>query len=151
MVKAASMGTPWRCARTPLACSIQQLRGRFSIFDMERLNLGDAADRKTWTGLIAAFEKKLPLRHQEIGSLRLLRDYLYLRTSGSIGSLAKLLTGATIELITNPKYTEERLTEEVMSTIKLDQFAEENYKVKMAARNKGSKALQYPMTGPASA
>jgi len=129
----------------------QQLRGRFSIFDMERLNLGDAADRKTWTGLIAAFEKKLPLRHHEIGSLRLLRDYLYLRTSGSIGSLAKLLTGATIELITNPKYTEECLTEEVMSTIKLDQFAEENYKVKMAARNKGSKAVQYPMTGLASA
>ena len=129
----------------------QQLRGRFTIFDMERLNLGDAADRKTWSGLIAAFEKKLPLRHQEIGSLRLLRDYLYLRTSGSIGSLAKLLTGATIELITNPKYTQECLTEAVMNTVKLDQFADENYKIKMAALSKGSKALQYPMSGLASA
>lgn len=48
----------------------QQLRGRFTILDMERLNLGDAADRKTWSGLISAFEKKLPLRHQEIGRTR---------------------------------------------------------------------------------
>ena len=129
----------------------QQLRGRFSIFDMERLNLADAADRKTWTGLIAAFEKKLPLRHQEIGSLKLLRDYLYLRTSGSIGSLAKLLTGATIELITKAKYTEECLTEAVMNTVKLDQFAEENYKVKMAALGKSNKTQQYPLIGLASA
>ncbi|MGO4104682.1 ATP-binding protein [Leifsonia sp. YAF41] len=129
----------------------QQLRGRFTILDMERLNLGDITDRKTWTGLIAAFEKKLPLRHQETGTLRELRDYLYLRTSGSIGSLAKLLTGATIELISNPKYTQERLTEEVMDTVKLDQFAEENYKIKRAALSKGSKALRYPMSGLVSA
>ena len=48
----------------------QQLRGRFTIFDMERLNLGNAADRKTWGPLIDAFEKKLPLRHQKLGTLR---------------------------------------------------------------------------------
>ncbi|MCY7286940.1 MAG: ATP-binding protein [Cryobacterium sp.] len=128
----------------------QQLRGRFTIFDMERLNLGDTADRKTWGHLITAFEKKLPLRHQEPGTLRQLREYLYLRTSGSIGSLAKLLTGATIELITNPKYTNECLTEEVMNTVKLDQFAEENYKIKMA-RNKTTKTASYPLAGLASA
>ena len=129
----------------------QQLRGRFTIFDMERLNLSDTADRKTWAGLIAAFEKKLPLRHQEIGSLRAHRDYLYLRTSGSIGSLAKLLTLATVELITNPKYTQECLTEAVMDTVKLDQFAEENYKLQLAARGKTKKGLQYPMNGLAAA
>ena len=128
----------------------QQLRGRFTIFDMERLNVGDATDRKTWGLIINAFEKRLPLRHQELGTLRELREYLYMRTSGSIGSLAKLLTGATIELITNTKHNKECLTEEVMNTVKLDQFAEENYKIKMA-RKKPSKAQSYPLAGLASA
>jgi hypothetical protein len=54
-------------------------------------------------------------------------------------------------LISNPKYSQECLTEEVMGTVKLDQFAEENYKIKMAALSKGSKALQYPMAGLVSA
>jgi len=125
----------------------QQLRGRFTVLDMERLNLSDSADRKTWSKLINAFEKKLPLRHQEIGTLKELSNYLYLRTSGSIGSLAKLLTGTTIELISNPAYTEERLTEQVMDTVKLDQFAEENYKIMKAGLSKGSKPVQYPMIG----
>ena len=125
----------------------QQLRGRFTVLDMERLNLSDATDRKTWNKLIAAFEKKLPLRHQEVGTLRKLNSYLFMRTSGSIGSLAKLMTGSAIELITNPKYTEECLTEEVMDTVKLDQFAEENHTIMKARLGAGTKAPQYPIAG----
>jgi len=124
----------------------QQLRGRFTVLDMDRLNLSDTDDRKTWSQLISAFEKKLPLRHQELGTLKKLSNYLFLRTSGSVGSLAKLLSGSTIELITNPKHTDERLTENVMDTIKLDQFAEENYKLKKASLS-GRNATQYPMAG----
>lgn len=123
----------------------RQLRGRFTILKMDRLNLSDAADRKTWNQLIAAFEKQLPLRHQDAGTLKKLSSYLYLRTSGSVGSLAKLLSLSTIELIRNPKHTDERLTEAVMDTIKLDEFAEENYKVKKASLR--PKADQYPMSG----
>ena len=125
----------------------QQLRGRFTILEMNRLNLSDPADRKTWVGLIGAFEKKLPLHHQELGTLKKLSDYLYLRTSGSVGSLAKLLTLGTVELISNPAHTVERLTEEIMDTVKLDEYAEENYRVLLSRRAKGDKTLSYPIAG----
>ncbi|WP_104088712.1 MULTISPECIES: TniB family NTP-binding protein [unclassified Cryobacterium] len=124
----------------------RQLRGRFTILDMDRLNLSDPADAKTWRQIINAFEKQLPLRHQKLGTLKSLSSYLFLRTSGSIGSLAKLLTGSTIELITNSDYTVETLTEELMDTIKLDQFAEENYKIKKASLSP-RKTTQYPLAG----
>lgn len=125
----------------------QQLRGRFTILAMDRLNLSDPADRKTWAGLIAGFEKKLPLRHQELGTLKNHRDYLYQRTSGSIGSLAKLLTLSTIDLISNPTHTLESITEEIMDTVKLDEYAEENYKIMQNRLNKGKRTAQYPMAG----
>jgi hypothetical protein len=33
----------------------QQVRGHFTVFDMERLNLSNPADRKTWVQVIGAF------------------------------------------------------------------------------------------------
>jgi hypothetical protein len=60
------------------------------------------------------------MRHRQIGTLLQHRDYLFRRTSGSIGSLAKLLTGVTMELISNTVHTDEALTEAVMATIELD-------------------------------
>lgn len=124
----------------------QQLRGRFAILQMDRLDLSNPDDRTTWARLIAGFEKKLPLRHQEAGTLKELRDYLYLRTSGSIGSLAKLLALSVVELISNPAHKKEQLTQAVMDTVTLDQYAEENYKVMKARMNKNTKA-SYPMAG----
>ena len=123
----------------------QQLRGRFTILTMDRLNLSDPADRKTWAGLIAGFEKKLPLRHQVLGTLKEHRDYLYMRTSGSIGSLAKLLTASAAELINNPAHTIERLTEAVMDTVTLDIYAEENYSILKNRQTKGTKSAMHSM------
>lgn len=101
----------------------QQLRGRFSIHEMERLTLSDPVHRKVWKGLLNAFEKELPLHGHPVGTLRAMSDYLYERTAGSIGSLSRLLTGATIELIITG--AEETLTQSVLDAQILDRRAEE--------------------------
>jgi hypothetical protein len=125
----------------------QQLRGRFTILSMDRLNLSDPADKKTWKQLINGFEKKLPLHHQVAGSLWAHNEYLYMRTSGSIGSLAKLLALSTRRIIDSDTITVETITQDVMDTVTLDVFAEENYKIKLAALKRTSRANQYPISG----
>ena len=125
----------------------QQLRGRFTTLEMGRMNLSNETDRATWAKLLNRFEKQLPLRHQEVGTLKQHSNYLYMRTSGSIGSLAKLMTGTTVELITSDKYEKETITKEAMDTVALDQYAEENYKLMLAAQNRTTKPSHYPMTG----
>lgn len=112
-----------------------QLRGRFTVLEMGRLNPSNTDDKKTWLALVNAFEKSLTLRHQKPGNLKKEADYLFKRTSGSVGSLAKLLTLSASELISNPKYTEETITVELMDRIVLDHAAEQNYK-NMLARGK---------------
>lgn len=85
----------------------RQIGGRFTALEMTRLDVTDRGDRATWVKLITKLEKMLPLRHHEEGTLKSLSSYLYDRTSGSIGSLSRLITGAAIETIVNPTITEE--------------------------------------------
>jgi hypothetical protein len=102
----------------------KQLSGRFSVLEMNRLSLNNTDDKTTWVRLITRFEKSLPLRHHEQGTLRSLASYLYERTSGSIGSLGRLLTGAAIETILNPNITREALDRDLLDTRILDIAAE---------------------------
>ena len=100
-----------------------QIGSRFAVVKMEALELGYAPDRKTWHRLLSAFEAQLRLTEHETGTLNRLSDYLYGRTSGAIGSLSRLLTGAAIEAIQNPELPEQ-ITEELLETRTLDHTAE---------------------------
>ena len=113
----------------------QQLSARFDIMQMNRFNLSKTDVRKSWKQLISAFEKRLPLRHHELGSLVKLQEYLFERTNGSIGSLARLITGSAIETITNPDITLELIDQKLLDTRRLD-FAAEAARATRAARKK---------------
>lgn len=101
----------------------QQLRGRFSVLNMERVNVTEPADRRTWKGLLLGFEKKLTLHDQTPGSLLAHTDYLFERTSGSIGSLARLLISSASELINSGPDALEMLTPKIMDNHEVDRHA----------------------------
>lgn len=105
----------------------QQIAGRFKVLEMSPYVYSDATDRKTWQGLIAAFEKQLLLHDHEMGSLLKLKDYLYARTGGSLGSLGRLLTGSAIEAITNPDIKVEQIDQDLLATRTVDFTAEARY------------------------
>lgn len=52
-----------------------------------------------------------------------MRGYLFERTSGSVGSLTRLLSSAAIEAITNPDLPEV-ITQSLLETIRVDHTAE---------------------------
>lgn len=119
----------------------RQISGRFTALEMTRLDVTDAEDRATWIRLITKLEKMLPLRHHEAGTLKTLAPYLYERTSGSIGSLSRLITGAAIETIMNPNITKETLDKDLLETRVLDIAAETARKaraLRAATRNKSA-------------
>ncbi|TFC23371.1 hypothetical protein E3O46_02050 [Cryobacterium glucosi] len=117
----------------------QQLSGRFTVLHMERFKLTNPSDRKAWRAVIATFEKELPLRHHELGTLPAMSDYLFERTSGSIGSLGRLLTGSAIETIINPDITREELTLRLLESRRLDIAAE-------SARSRATNRKKDPMS-----
>lgn len=118
-----------------------QLAARFDILPMTRFNLSKPEDRKMWRKLISAFEKKLPLRHHEIGSLVDMRDYLFERTNGSIGSLARLITGSAIETITNPELEHELIDRALLDSRRLD-FAAESARLTRSKRKKNPLSVE---------
>lgn len=102
-----------------------QLAGRFSMLEMDRFNLSDPEDRKTWRGLIKAFEQDLLLAEHDVGSLAAHTQYLFDRTGGSIGSLGNLLTGSAIAAIEFGK--RECIDLDLLETMTLDYAAEQYY------------------------
>ncbi|WP_168626983.1 TniB family NTP-binding protein [Cryobacterium sp. BB307] len=112
----------------------QQIASRFSILEMTPFSLSDAADRRSWRGLIPAFERELLLHEHETGTLAELSDYLFARTGGSIGSLGRLITGSAIEAITNPNLPE-RIDKALLDSRKLDHTAETAHARSQARQN----------------
>lgn len=102
----------------------QQLGGRFSLLEMQRFNLSRAGDKKAWRSIIEQFEKALPLRHHELGTLTEMTEYLFERTNGSIGSLGKLLTGTAAETVNNPNILREEITMSLLEKRRLAHSAE---------------------------
>ena len=102
----------------------QQLAGRFSLVDIETFETNSPESRKEWLGVIKGFEDALPLHSHKTKSLMAMHAYLFDRTGGSIGSLAKLLTNAARQSILDGSeaVTREHLDEQV-----LDSAAEKYY------------------------
>lgn len=102
----------------------QQIKSRFSVLEMKRYNWSDINDRRIWKGIVAAFEAELPLHAHEKGTLAKDALYLYERTGGSIGSLAKLITGCATQTILNGDPDNERIDRAVLDSRQLDYTAE---------------------------
>jgi hypothetical protein len=117
----------------------EQLTSRFISMELTRYNLSDAEQANDWLGIVAQFERSLPLLDHEQGTLTQHAAYLAARTSSSIGSLWRLLNGVAIDLIQEPEGRPEAVTKRVLDAFKLDIAAEAAYK-KLLLSSKKQKA-----------
>jgi hypothetical protein len=101
----------------------EQIGARFSHVPIRRYNLSSLDDVRAWKTFIKLYEDQLPLRHHERGTLVAEHKYLFERTAGSIGSLTRLLTGATIVAIQDDK-NPESITRDLLDSQKVDLVAE---------------------------
>lgn len=102
----------------------RQLAGRFSLINVETFETNSPESRKEWLGVIKGFEDALPLHSHKAQSLMAMHSYLFDRTGGSIGSLAKLLTNAARQSIIDGS---EAITKELLDEQVLDSAAEKYY------------------------
>lgn len=100
--------------RTPTA-------GRIARLEVGSFDLNDERGAIAWRGLLAGFASTVFLARQESGDLEALETYLFSRTSGVVGSLARLVrVGVTIAIETGV----ERITKGLFDQIPLDHAAE---------------------------
>ncbi|WP_439564939.1 TniB family NTP-binding protein [Microcella sp.] len=100
----------------------QQIASRFEALQMLPY-LPHDTERGDWVKLLASYERELLLTEHPSGSIPEMRGYLYERTSGSVGSLSRLLSSAAIEAITNRELPEV-ITQALLETIRVDHTAE---------------------------
>lgn len=102
----------------------QQLAGRFTSIQLTRYDATTPEGRKLWRQLIRGFEERLGLLDHPANSLTTaeMAEYLYKRTSGSLGALSRLLTGAATDLILGGG--DEHLTEAALAGFRLDHTSE---------------------------
>ncbi|GGJ71283.1 AAA family ATPase [Deinococcus aquiradiocola] len=109
-------------------------------------------DSEAWTGVLTDIEKLLVLGNLPAGTLHVgLRDYLYARTGGSIGSLMNLIRKAARVAVDSETET---ITETMLSNIALDHNAEMGREARTpnVSRNRttsGRKATSEETTGGA--
>lgn len=101
----------------------EQIGARFTPVPIRRYNLSNLDDARAWKTFIKLYEAQLPLRHHQTGTLLAEHKYLYERTSGSIGSLTRLLTRATVAAIQDDQ-NPEAITRELLHAEKVDLVAE---------------------------
>jgi len=84
-------------------------------------DLNDERGAVAWRGLLEGFASTVLLAKQGAGDLEALETYLYSRTSGVVGSLARLVrVGVTVAIETGA----ERITKGLLEQIPLDHAAE---------------------------
>ncbi|MGV2900121.1 AAA family ATPase [Microbacterium sp. AGC62] len=104
-----------------------QFAGRSSFVALDHFEVDTEEERRLWGGIVYAFEQQLGLLAQEPRSLLLLADYLWDRTSGSIGTLSRLLTTVALDLIATGDPGNEFITEQHLETVRGDLVSERAY------------------------
>jgi hypothetical protein len=94
----------------------EQIAGRFSM-----IRTGPFPRGAQWTALIAALEDSLRLHRHHPGALPGLGQYLHQRTSGTIGSLLRLVRSAAVQAILDGT---ERITRKTLDAIDVDAAAD---------------------------
>lgn len=103
--------------RTPTA-------GRIARVSVESYRLTQEHEAYAWNGLVKDLESTIVLANQKAGDLVKLEMYLFQRTGGVVGSLARVLRIATTMAI---EHGTERITKKLLDQITLDHAAESAY------------------------
>lgn len=96
-----------------------QFASRSSAVMLQRMEFRTTEGKKLWRGLVRAFERQFALFNHPPGTLNAHAEYLWRRTSGSIGALSRLLTVAALDLV-HKDPADQVITVAHLETIKLD-------------------------------
>ncbi|MEB3020033.1 ATP-binding protein [[Mycobacterium] crassicus] len=101
---------------------IDQTGRRTTKLDMESFTIRVKQDRERWRDLLLSIEKRLVLTDSHPGMLaNELSDYLYVRSSGHIGSLITLINRGCQRAV---RTGAERLNQELLDRVKNDEASE---------------------------
>ena len=116
-----------------------QFASRSTMVSLERMHFRTHAGRRDWKALVRAFETQFGLFSHPTGTLDPHAEYLWRRTSGSIGALSRLLTVAALELV-EAAPADQIITVSHLETIKLDLATERLYDMMVNAPKKAPRA-----------
>ncbi|ETB35403.1 ATPase AAA [Mycobacterium avium subsp. hominissuis 10-5606] len=115
---------------------LAQTRRRTTVLGLDDFNLATREGRLAWRQLLLSVERRIVLANAGRGMVAdVLRDYLYGRSGGHIGSLMTLINrGCAMAIRTGT----EALTGELLDNVKLDAAAEEKRAETEAALRSGA-------------
>jgi sarcosine oxidase delta subunit len=101
---------------------LAQTMRRTTMLDMRPYAINTEQARRNWRTLLATIEQKLVLGSKHPGMLAdELSDYLFIRSTGHIGSLMELIRRGCAKAV---RTRAETLTQQLLDTIKIDSAAE---------------------------
>lgn len=98
-----------------------QTARRWTVLKMEPFQIYTSPDDETWRSFIKTVEKRIVLAHGHRGMLYNITDYLFVRTSGYIGSLMDLVTRGVARAVRSGT---ERIDQDLLDRITIDSAAE---------------------------
>lgn len=102
--------------------ALAQTGRRTTVLGMQPFTTDTAPGRQQWTALLKGVEQRLILADKREGMLAHgLNEYLYIRSTGHIGSLMTLINRGCMRAI---RTGAERLTEELLDHVRIDAAAE---------------------------
>lgn len=102
--------------------ALAQTARRWTRLALPPFQIGTDEGRAQWRGLVKATERQLVLARTRPGMLSGLADYLFARSSGHIGSFITLVNRGCWKAIRNGS---ERLTRELLDTVRIDEASEQ--------------------------
>jgi hypothetical protein len=101
---------------------LAQTARRWTRLEVPPFEIVSPAGRQHWQSLLKATERHLVLARARPGMLTALSDYLFERSSGHIGSYVTLITRGCFKAI---RTGEEKLTKQLLDTVRIDEASEQ--------------------------
>jgi hypothetical protein len=101
---------------------LAQTARRWTRLEVPPFEIVSPAGRQHWQSLLKATEQHLVLAQAWPGMLTALADYLFERSSGHIGSYVTLITRGCFKAI---RTGEEKLTRQLLDTVRIDEASEQ--------------------------
>jgi hypothetical protein len=102
--------------------ALAQTARRWTRLSMPPFTIADDDGRLAWRGLLKATERQLVLARAHQGMLVNLSNYLFERSTGHIGSFMTLIVRGCFKAI---RTGEERLTRDLLDTVRIDEASEQ--------------------------
>jgi hypothetical protein len=128
------------------SAALAQTARRWTRLDVPAFQIASPDGKEHWQSLLKATERQLVLAHTRPGMITKLADYLFERSSGHIGSYVTLITRGCFKAI---RTGEEKLTRQLLDSVRIDEASEQARQQLAAARRKRSSRPADSLSEPA--